>query len=169
MSDDSFEKDVLQELGDDRLQEVAALLGTDAAEAQQAVGSSASALSGELRQAASEPGSADEVRQAVEETTSDEPPLQGVASLGGLASGGLMAGVLAKLSRPAANAVAKKTGIPAATAQRTIEILIPVVLAVITKRAAGKKADAGAGAGAGTGTGTGAGGLGDILGGGQKK
>ncbi|MFD3942233.1 DUF937 domain-containing protein [Streptomyces sp. NPDC058579] len=154
MSDESFQDDVLHELGDDRLQEIAGLLGTDAAGAQEVVGSSVSALSGELRQAASEPGSADEVRQAVEEAGSAEPPLQGVAGFGGLVSGGLMAGVLGKLAKPAANAVAKKTGLPPATVSRAIELLVPVVLAVITRRAAGKKA--------------GAGGLGDILGGPKK-
>jgi hypothetical protein len=50
-----------------------------------------------------------------------------------------MAGVLAKVSKPVANAVAKKTGIPAATVTRVIEMLVPVVLTVLSKRAARKK------------------------------
>ncbi|MEU9704803.1 DUF937 domain-containing protein [Streptomyces sp. NPDC047981] len=158
MTDESFQDDVLHELGDDRLQEIAALIGTDAAGAQEVVGDSVSALDGELRQAASEPSSADEVRQAFEEVASAEPPLQGVAGFGGLVSGGLLAGVLGRLAKPAATAVAKRTGIPAATVSRAIELLVPVVLAVITKRAASRKTGAG-------GTAGGAGGLGDILGG----
>ncbi|MFJ3905817.1 DUF937 domain-containing protein [Streptomyces sp. NPDC090025] len=149
---DSFEDDVMRELGDDQLQEIAGLLGTDTGGAQQMVGDSLTELSGELRSAAAEPLSADEVRAAVAEVSSAEPPLQGVATLGGLVGGGLMAGVLGKLARPAANAVARKTGLPPATVNRAVEILVPVVLAVITKRAAGKKG----------------GGLGDILGGGKK-
>ncbi|MFE5915106.1 DUF937 domain-containing protein [Streptomyces wedmorensis] len=153
MTDSSFQDEVLTELGDDRLQEIAGLVGTDAAGARELVGGSVTELSGGLRQAASEPSSADEVRAAVDEVTSPEPPLQGVATLGGLVSGGLMAGVLAKLAKPAANAVAKRTGIPAATANRAVEILIPVVLTVLTKRAATKKG----------------GGLGDLLSGGTKK
>ncbi|ALO08550.1 hypothetical protein AQF52_2956 [Streptomyces venezuelae] len=96
MSESSFQDDVLTELGDDRLQEIAGLLGTDADGAQELVGNSVAELSGELRQAASEPAGADEVRAAVDEVTSAEPPLQGVATLGGLAAGGLMAGVLTK-------------------------------------------------------------------------
>ncbi|MGR4878962.1 hypothetical protein ACIPUC_05945 [Streptomyces sp. LARHCF249] len=77
-----------------------------------------------------------------------EPPLQGVAALGGgLLGGGLMAGVLAKVSKPVANAVSKKTGIPAPAVSRVVELLIPVLLAVFAKRAA---AGRGAGAGAGT-------------------
>jgi len=158
MSESSFQDEVLTELGDDRLQEIAGLLGTDAGGAQELVGSSVAELSGELRQAAAEPASADEVRAAVDEVTSTEPPLQGVATLGGLAAGGLMAGVLGKLARPAANAIAKRTGIPPATVNRAVDILVPVVLAVLTKRAATKK-----------GGGTPAGGLGDLLGGGAKK
>ncbi|MFI8517133.1 DUF937 domain-containing protein [Streptomyces sp. NPDC085481] len=153
MSDSSFEDDVLRELGDDRLQEIAGVLGTDPAGAQELVGSSVSELSGELRTAAAEPVSADEVRAAVVEVSTAEPPLQGVAAFGGLVSGGLMAGVLAKLAKPAADAVARKTGLPATTVNRALELLVPVVLAVITKRAAGGRT----------------GGLGDILGGGQKK
>ncbi|MFC9700290.1 DUF937 domain-containing protein [Streptomyces sp. NPDC056943] len=153
MSESSFQDEVLTELGDDRLQEIAGLLGTDATGAQELVGSSVAELSGELRQAAAEPASADEVRAAVDEVTTAEPPLQGVATLGGLVSGGLMAGVLAKLAKPAANAIAKRTGIPPATANRAVEMLVPVVLAVLTKRAAARKG----------------GGLGDILGGGTKK
>ncbi|MFE0653189.1 DUF937 domain-containing protein [Streptomyces sp. NPDC059534] len=153
MTDPSFQDDVLTELGDERLREIAGLLGTDAAGARQLVVSSVTELSGELRQAASEPSSADEVRAAVDEVTSPEPPLQGVATLGGLAAGGLMAGVLAKLARPAANAVAKRTGLPPATVDRAVDILVPVVLAALTKRAAAKQGD----------------GLGDLLGGGGTK
>lgn len=52
---ETFEDDVLNELGDDRLQEIAGLLGTDPAGAQAVVGSSVAELSGELRRAAAEP------------------------------------------------------------------------------------------------------------------
>jgi hypothetical protein len=47
------------------------------------------------------------------------------------------------MSRPVATAVAKKTGLPPATVSRVIELLVPVVLAVFTKRAAGRKAGRG--------------------------
>ncbi|MFJ2933932.1 DUF937 domain-containing protein [Streptomyces sp. NPDC087219] len=154
---ETFEDEVLNELGDDRLQEIAGLLGTDPAGAQAVVGSSVAELSGELRQAAAEPASADEVRAAVDEVTSAEPALQAVAGFGGLATGGLMAGVLGRLARPAANAIARKTGIPVATVTRAVDILVPVVLAVMTKRAATRK-----------GAGSTADGLGDLLGGPRK-
>lgn len=157
MSEGSFQDDVLTELGDDRLQEIAGLPGTDAGGAQELVGSSVAELSGELRQAAAEPASADEVRAAVDEVTSAEPPLQGVAGFGGLAAGGLMAGVLGRPARPAANAIARKTGIPAATVSRAVDILVPVVLAVMTRRATTKRSG-----------GTAADGLGDLLGGRKK-
>ncbi|MEV6202393.1 DUF937 domain-containing protein [Streptomyces sp. NPDC051771] len=151
-SSDSFQDEVLAELGEDRLAEIATLAGTDTTGARALVGGSVAELSGELRQAAAEPGSADEVKAAVDEVAAQEPPLQGVATFGGLAAGGLMAGVLAKLARPAANAVAKRTGLPPATVARAVDLLVPVVLAVLTRRAAGKKN----------------GGLGDLLGGGKK-
>ncbi|WOX09814.1 DUF937 domain-containing protein [Streptomyces sp. N50] len=126
MSEDSattFQGAVLDELGGDKVQEIAGLLGTDEAGAREVVGTTVSALSGEAA--------------AVE--TPQEAPLQGVATLGGFATGGLMAGVLAKAAKPVANAVAKKTGLPPATVARVVEMLVPVVLTVLTKRAAKKK------------------------------
>ncbi|MEV6506220.1 DUF937 domain-containing protein [Streptomyces sp. NPDC051642] len=131
MSEDSattFQGAVLDELGGDKVQEIAGLLGTDEAGARKVVGTTASALSGE---AAAVDASAAETPQ--------EAPLQGVATLDGFAAGGLMAGVLAKAAGPVANAVAKKTGLPPATVTRVVEMLIPAVLAVLTKRAAKKK------------------------------
>ncbi|XUL88259.1 DUF937 domain-containing protein [Streptomyces galilaeus] len=125
MSEDSataFQGGVLDELGDAKVQEIAGLLGTDEAGAREVVGTTVSALSGE----------------AATVETPQEAPLQGVATLGGFATGGLMAGVLAKAAKPVANAVAKKTGLPPATVGRVVEMLVPVVLAVLTKRAAKK-------------------------------
>ncbi|GGY30255.1 DUF937 domain-containing protein [Streptomyces omiyaensis] len=155
-SSDSFQDEVLAELGEDRLAEIATLAGTDAAGARALVGGSVAELSGELRRAAAEPAGADEVKAAVDEVVSAEPPLQGVAAFGGLAAGGLMAGVLARLAKPAAHAVAKRTGLPPATADRAVDLLVPVVLAVLTRRATARKA------------GGGGGGLGDLLGGGKR-
>ncbi|MGR3872333.1 DUF937 domain-containing protein [Streptomyces graminifolii] len=129
MSEDSattFQGAVLDELGGDKVREIAGLLGTDEAGARDVVGTTASALSGEAAVVEPEPAP-------------QEAPLQGVATLGGFATGGLMAGVLAKASRPVANAVAKKTGLPPATVARVVEMVIPVVLTVLTKRAAKKK------------------------------
>lgn len=125
MSEDSataFQDDVLDELGGDKVQEIAGLLGTDETGAREVVGTTVSALSGE----------------AATVETPQEAPLQGVVTLGGFATGGLMAGVLAKAAKPVANAVAKKTGLPPATVTRVVEMLIPAVLAVLTKRAAKK-------------------------------
>ncbi|MFJ7156683.1 DUF937 domain-containing protein [Streptomyces sp. NPDC101118] len=173
MSEPSFQDDVLAELGDDKLTEIAGLLGTDDEGARATVATTVGELTGGLEQKASavdndEDDDGDEVRQAFAEVA--EPPLQGVATLGGgLLGGGLMAGVLAKVSKPVANAVAKKTGLPAATVSRVIELLIPVVLAVFAKRAAGKGAAAPA-PGAAPGPGSASpgsspgGGLGDLLG-----
>ncbi|MEW2527245.1 DUF937 domain-containing protein [Streptomyces sp. NPDC047071] len=129
MSDTSFENDVLDELGDDKLQEIATLLGTDAEGARSVVGTTASTLSAPLQEEAA----------AQAPAPAADPPLQGVATLGGglggLLGGGMMAGALAKVAKPVATAVSKKTGLPVATVTRVIELLIPVVLAVLSKRA----------------------------------
>ncbi|MFC8129613.1 DUF937 domain-containing protein [Streptomyces sp. NPDC057302] len=156
----SLQKDVLDELGDDKLQEIAGLLGTDAAGAQDVVGTTVTALSGNLQEKAEDPAGAEEVEQALAEAA----PPQGIAGFGGfggLAAGGMLSGVLAKMSRPVAAAVAKKTGLPAASVTRVIELLIPVLLTVLTKRARTSGRPPGGG-----------GGIGDLLGqilGGKKK
>ncbi|MEV0527894.1 DUF937 domain-containing protein [Streptomyces sp. NPDC050439] len=157
----SLEKDVLDELGDDRLQEIAGLLGTDAAGAQDVVGTTVTALSGNLQEKAEDPAEAAEVEQALTETETApaEPPLQGIAGFGGfggLAAGGMLSGVLAKMSRPVATAVAKKTGLPAASVTRVIELLIPVLLTVLTKRARTSSKPGATGS-------PGGGGIGDLL------
>lgn len=46
-----------------------------------------------------------------------------------------MSGVLGRMSRPVAEAVSKKTGIPAATVTRAIQVLLPALLAVLSRRA----------------------------------
>ncbi|MEU9343541.1 DUF937 domain-containing protein [Streptomyces sp. NPDC048278] len=172
MSESSFQDDVLGELGDQDLNEIAGLLGTDTDGARQAVAATAGAMSSRLReQADADDEDAMEVREAVAEAA--EPPLQGVATLGGGLAGGLMAGLLAKMSRPVAQAVSKKTGIPAANVDRIIRVLIPVVMAVFAKRAAAAKGTASGDApSSGTAPGTGPGGLGELLeqllGGGKK-
>ncbi|MEV6394826.1 DUF937 domain-containing protein [Streptomyces sp. NPDC051907] len=187
MSEDSLQKDVLAELGDDGIQELAGLLGTDPANAQEVVGSTVSELSGGLQEKAeAAPEDAEEVRQALAEAAQTEPPLEGVATLsgergglGGMLSGGLLAGLLSKISQPAATAVARKTGLPAATVARAIEALIPVLLAVLTRRAAKEEPGAsGPGAGSAPGAASDPGArdqgavlgdlLGDVLGGGKK-
>ncbi|MFF3858413.1 DUF937 domain-containing protein [Streptomyces sp. NPDC002209] len=174
MSESSFQEDVLGELGPDGLTDIAGLLGTDAAGAREAVATTVGAMAGGLQEKAAAGDAGDEeVRQAFAEVA--EPPLQGVATLGGgLLGGGLMAGVLAKASKPVAAAVSKKTGIPPATVSRVIELLIPVLLTVFAKRAAAGKGAAGAPApGAAPGAAPAEGGgfgdlLGQILGGGRK-
>lgn len=173
MSESSIQDDVIHELGDDGLQEIAGLLGTDADGARETVAHTVGAMTGGLQEKAE--GGDDEVRQAFAEVA--QPPLQGVATLGGglggLLGGGMMAGVLGKVSKPVAEAVAKKTGIPAPTVSRVIEMLIPVLLAVFAKRAAANKGAAPAPGAPAPGAAPAEGGglgdlLGQILGGGRK-
>ncbi|MEW1686601.1 hypothetical protein ACIQOF_01570 [Streptomyces sp. NPDC091265] len=116
MSDESTQKDVLNELGDDGLHEVARVLDTDTEGAQRFVGETVTATEEAPVPAA-------------------DPPLTGVATLGG----GLAGGVLGKLSGPVAGAVAKRTGLPPATVKRGVELLLPLVLAALAKRSGSRK------------------------------
>ncbi|WP_415950475.1 DUF937 domain-containing protein [Streptomyces sp. KLOTTS4A1] len=152
-ADEPLEKAVIDELGDEKLQEIAGLLDSDTAGARSLVTETVSALSGGMREKAQgAPEDVDEVRQAFAEVdeVAGAAPLQGIATLGGLGGGsggglggllggGLMTALLAKMSRPVAQAVSRKTGIPAPTVTRAVELLIPVLLTVLTKRAAASK------------------------------
>ncbi|MGW1077893.1 DUF937 domain-containing protein [Streptomyces sp. NPDC002537] len=110
MGDDQLKKDVLDELGTDRIQELAADLGTDAEGAKAVVAAAVEALP--------------------EELTTEAPAAAGFAGLGG----GLMSGLLGKVSGPVARSVSRKTGLPEATVSRALELLLPVVLTAIAKR-----------------------------------
>ncbi|QOV38213.1 hypothetical protein IM697_07430 [Streptomyces ferrugineus] len=116
----SLQDDVLGELGDDRIVDIAELLGTDDAGAREMVCTTVSALSGEAENVA----------------TPHDAPLTGVATLGGFATGGLMAGLLAEEAGPVARAVAERTGLPSDAVSQVVEMVIPAELAVLTKRAA---------------------------------
>ncbi|MFI6011271.1 hypothetical protein ACIBAG_21040 [Streptomyces sp. NPDC051243] len=118
----SLQDDVLHELGDDRIGDIAGLLGTDEAGARQMVCTTVSALSDEAETVA----------------TPHDAPLTGVATVGGFATGGLMAGLLAEEAEPVAASVARSTGLPPEAVSRVVEMVIPVELAVLTKRAARK-------------------------------
>ncbi|MET7603467.1 DUF937 domain-containing protein [Streptomyces avermitilis] len=132
MNEEPLHRDVLDELDDDRLQEIAGLLGTDTAGAREVVGTTVSEISGGLQdRAVTAPG---EVQQAFAEA--QEAPLDGVVTLGGLASGGLMGGLLARVGESAARTVARRTGLPPATVTQVIELLIPALLSVLSERAA---------------------------------
>ncbi|MFG2178157.1 DUF937 domain-containing protein [Streptomyces abikoensis] len=120
MADDSLRADVLDELGDDRIEELAQELGTDTEGAKQVVAATVDELPAELT-GGGPPGGA--------------PGLGGLG--GGLAGGlggGLMSGVLGRITRPVAEAVAKRTGLPPATVAKALELLLPVVMTTIAKR-----------------------------------
>ncbi|GHG94168.1 DUF937 domain-containing protein [Streptomyces lanatus] len=116
----SLQDDVLDELGDDRIGEVAGLLGTDEAGARQMICTTVSALSDKAETVA----------------TPHDAPLTGVATVGGFATGGLMAGALAEEAERVSAAVAHRTGLPPGPVSRVVETVIPAVLATLTKRAA---------------------------------
>ncbi|MGC9538191.1 DUF937 domain-containing protein [Streptomyces sp. UG1] len=115
----SLQDDVLGELGDDRIVDIAELLGTDDAGAREMVCTTVSALSSEAETVA----------------TPHDAPLTGIVTLGGFATGGLMAGVLAEEAGPVARVVAERTGLPPAAVSQVVEMVIPAELAVLTKRA----------------------------------
>lgn len=147
MSDRPLKDEVLEELGDDRLREIAELLGTDAAEAQRVVGSSVASITGVLTDDAVTPGGTAELCQAMEQAANEPEPLP-MAAMGfaGVTGGtgpepgrGVLAAVLARVAAPAARAVAKRTGLPVETVTAALQTLIPVMASVLARRAREKR------------------------------
>ncbi|MEU5192038.1 DUF937 domain-containing protein [Streptomyces klenkii] len=134
MGDEALQKDVLDELGEDRIQELAGELGTDADGATRMVRETVAALPEELTR---ENGAA----------PAGVAGLGGFGGLGGLGqgsgggmlSGGLMSGVIGRITKPVAETVAKRTGLPAAQVARALELLLPVVMTAIAKRRGRKR------------------------------
>jgi hypothetical protein len=116
MGDDALRDAVLDELGEDRLRELAGELGTDTAGARTAVVAAVDALPPEVTTA----------------------PAEGTASPGAPgfpANGsGLMSGLMARISDPVAQAVTVRTGLPRESVGRALELLLPVVLSTIARR-----------------------------------
>ncbi|QLE75371.1 hypothetical protein FGW37_30685 [Streptomyces rectiverticillatus] len=126
MGDEALQQDVLDELGEDRIQELAGELGTDADGATRMVRETVAALPEELtRQESAAPAGA--------------AGPGGLGGLGGGLGGGLMSGVLGKITGPVAETVAKRTGLPVAQVTRALELLLPVVMTTIAKRRGRKK------------------------------
>ncbi|MEV5376663.1 MULTISPECIES: DUF937 domain-containing protein [Streptomyces] len=132
MGDEALQKDVLDELGEDRIQELAGELGTDADGATRMVRETVAALPEELTR----------------ENGAGAAPagVAGLGGFGGLAQGlgggpggGLMSGVLGRITKPVAETVAKRTGLPAAQVARALELLLPVVMTAIAKRRGRKR------------------------------
>ena len=116
----SLQDDVLDELGDEAVGDIARLLGTDETGARQVICTTVAALSGEAETVA----------------TPHDAPLTGVATVGGPATGGLMAGLLAAEAGPLTTAVAARTGLPRPAVSRTVGAVVPAVLTALNRRAA---------------------------------
>ncbi|MGW3241597.1 DUF937 domain-containing protein [Streptomyces sp. NPDC001070] len=147
MSDRPLKDEVLEELGDDRLREITALLGTDAEQARQVVGSAVASVTGVLTDDAVTPGGTAELCQAMEQAANEPEPLPAAAlGFAGVRGGtgpepgrGVLAAVLGRVAGPAARAVAKRTGLPVEAVAAALETVIPVMASVLARRAREKR------------------------------
>ncbi len=131
MTDRPLKDEVLDELGDDRLQEIAGLLHSDADTARHVVNGSVASLTGVLTDDSLTPGGTAELCQAIAQAAMEPEPHHGAVSAGG----GLVAAVLGKVADPAAKAVAKRQGLPVEAVAGALEIVVPVTATVLARRA----------------------------------
>jgi hypothetical protein len=123
MSDRPLKDEVLEQLGDDRLQEIAGLLGSDADDVRRFVGDSVASLTGVLTDESITPGGTAELCQAMEQATD------------GRSGDGPLIALLGKAAGPAALAVSEKSGLPVSALTAALDAIIPVVASVLADRA----------------------------------
>jgi hypothetical protein len=131
MTDRPLRDEVLEELGDDRLREIAGLLHTDTDAARHVVRGSVASLTGVLNDDSLTPGGTAELCQAIAQAAMEPEPHSGAVAAGS----GLVAGVLGKVAEPAARAVAKRQGLPLDAVAGALEIVVPVTATVLARRA----------------------------------
>ncbi|MGK5631700.1 hypothetical protein [Streptomyces sp. URMC 123] len=116
MTDESLRNEVVRELGEDRVAEIAQQLGTDAVTARQVITEAIAALPPDLRDDEGSPAAG----------------AAGGGAGGGL--GGLTTSVLSRVTAPTAKVVSRRTGLPEQRVVAALELLLPVTLTVIARR-----------------------------------
>ncbi|MEU5876764.1 DUF937 domain-containing protein [Spirillospora sp. NPDC047279] len=137
----TLQEGVMNELGDDGVQQIAGLLGTDTATAKQAVESALPAIVGGLAKNTEDPQGADDLYSALGDHTGADPA-NDISALTPAASGmggAIMNHVLGDKLDPVANAIGGKTGLPADQVKKAALILAPIVMAFIAKNVMNKQ------------------------------
>ncbi|MFW6693598.1 DUF937 domain-containing protein [Streptomyces sp. MAR4 CNX-425] len=155
MRDKPIHKAVLDDLGPERLHQVADELGTGNRGAKRVVGETVAALTGSLAEEAASAHGAHEVEQALDEAQEAAPagagvrPVKGASALagarpfaGGGLGGGMLATIIGRTSMPVARAVSQRTGIPMAQVSRALKILTPVAMAAVSRTAKNRRVEA---------------------------
>lgn len=157
MRDKPIHKAVLDDLGPERLHQVATELGTGNRGAKRVVGETVAALTGSLAQEASSAHGAHEVEQALDEAQGAAPagagvgvrPVKGTSALagampyaGGGLGGGMLATIIGRTSMPVARAVSQRTGIPMAQVSRALKILTPIAMTAVSRTAKNRRIEA---------------------------
>ncbi|MFD7918328.1 hypothetical protein ACFV3R_03750 [Streptomyces sp. NPDC059740] len=115
MSDASLQNDVLAELGEDRVRELAEELGTDVATARDVIRTTVASLPDEATDLSRPP-------ELDTRTTPGPPPVTGV---------------LRQITPTVSRTVAYRTGLPEGPVLDALELLLPVVLTVVARRSRG--------------------------------
>jgi hypothetical protein len=131
MTDRPLKDEVLAELGDDRLNDIAGLLHADADAARHVVSGSVASLTGVLTDDSLTPGGTAELCQAIAQAAMEPEPRSGADAVGS----GLVGAVLGKVAEPTARAVASKQGLPVEAVAGALEIILPVTATVLARRA----------------------------------
>jgi hypothetical protein len=123
--------EVLEELGEERLQRIARLFDSDDPTARKVVASAVVSLTGHLTEDAATPGVTADWCQAMSQAAVESEPPPGSATAGGE----MIVAVLRRVAGPTARAVAGKTGVTQPEVASALELVIPVTAAVLARRA----------------------------------
>jgi hypothetical protein len=123
--------EVLEELGAERLQRLAGLLGTEPEATRRIVSVAVLSLTGRLTDDTATPGVTAELCQAMVGAAVESDPPPGTAAAGSV----MIAAVLDRVTGSAARAVAARMGLAETAVGSALEIVVPVTADVLARRA----------------------------------
>ncbi|MFI6291772.1 DUF937 domain-containing protein [Nonomuraea sp. NPDC050790] len=163
----SLNDELIAQLGDSGLQQIAGLLGTDTATARSVVEAATGTIAGGMARNAENMDGAQSLRSALDQHVDADPFSGDVASLSRDGEGILGHVLGSQGTEQAAQGLAQFAGINSGTIMKLLPLIAPMIMSLLANRASQRNMDAGAVANdlnqeqAGMQTG----GLGDLLGG----
>lgn len=140
----SLNDELLSQLGDSGLQQIAGLLGTDTATARQVVEAASGTIVGGMAHNAENPDGAQALRSALDDHVDADPFNGDVASLEREGQGILGHVLGGDGTQQAASGISQFAGINSGTIMKLLPLLAPMVMSLLANRASKQNMDAGA-------------------------
>lgn len=140
----SLSDELLAQLGDSGLQQIAGLLGTDTATARQVVEAASGTITGGMARNAADPDGAQALRSALDQHVDDDPFNSDVAALTRDGENILGHVLGAQGTEHAAAGISQFAGISPDMIMKLLPLIAPMIMSLLAGRASNQSMDAGA-------------------------